>query len=72
MICEASLEPEHEGEVQHLSARQAGKLARTLGAERLVVSHVVPGVDPDMQRDVAEQAFGGPVELAEANRSFRV
>ncbi|MGH9191116.1 MAG: MBL fold metallo-hydrolase [Acidimicrobiales bacterium] len=72
MICEASLEPEHEGEVQHLSARQAGKLARTLGAGRLVVTHVVPGIDPDMQRDVAEQAFGGPVELAEANRSFEV
>jgi ribonuclease BN (tRNA processing enzyme) len=72
MVCEASLEPEHEGEVQHLSARQAGKLARTLGAGRLVVTHVVPGVDPDMQRDVAGQAFGGPVELAEANRSFQV
>jgi hypothetical protein len=36
------------------------------------VTHVVPGVDPDRQRDVAEQAFGGPVELAEPNRSFQV
>jgi ribonuclease BN (tRNA processing enzyme) len=70
MVCEASLHPEHEGHVQHLSARQAGKLARTLGAGRLVVSHVVPGVDPEAQLHMAEQAFGGPVELAAANQSF--
>jgi ribonuclease BN (tRNA processing enzyme) len=70
MVCEASLRREHEGQVQHLSARQAGKLARTLGAGRLVVTHVVPGVEPETQLDLAEQAFGGPVELAVANRSF--
>ena len=70
MVCEASLELEHEGHVQHLSARQAGKLARSLGAGRLVVTHVVPGVDPEAQLEMAEQAFGGPVELAAANRSF--
>jgi ribonuclease BN (tRNA processing enzyme) len=72
MICEASLQPEHEGQVQHLSARQAGKLARTLDAGRLVVTHVVPGVDAEAQLGMAEQAFGGPVELATANRSYEV
>jgi ribonuclease BN (tRNA processing enzyme) len=71
MVCEASLQPEHEGQVQHLSARQAGKLARTLGAGQLVVTHVVPGVDPEAQLDMAGQAFGGPVELAAADRSFQ-
>lgn len=72
MVCEASLQPDHEGQVQHLSARQAGKLARTLGAGRLVVTHVVPGVDAEAQLGMAEQAFGGPVELATANRSYEV
>jgi ribonuclease BN (tRNA processing enzyme) len=72
MVCEASLAPDHEGQVQHLSARQAGKLARTLGAGRLVVTHVVPGVDAEAQLDMARQAFGGPVELAAANRSYEV
>jgi ribonuclease BN (tRNA processing enzyme) len=72
MVCEASLPPDHEGEVQHLSARQAGKLARALGASRLVVTHVVPGVDPEAQLGMARQAFGGPVELATTNRSFDV
>jgi ribonuclease BN (tRNA processing enzyme) len=72
MVCEASLQPDHEGQVQHLSARQAGKLARTLGAGRLVVTHVVPGVDAEAQLGMAEQAFGGSVELATANRSYEV
>jgi ribonuclease BN (tRNA processing enzyme) len=72
MVCEASLRPEHEGHVQHLSARQAGKLARNLGAGRLVVTHVVPGVEQAAQLDMAGQAFGGPVELATVNRSFDV
>jgi ribonuclease BN (tRNA processing enzyme) len=72
MVCEASLPTEHEGQVQHLSARQAGKLARTLGAGRLVVTHVVPGVDAEAQLRIAGQAFGGPVELATANRSYEV
>jgi ribonuclease BN (tRNA processing enzyme) len=72
MVCEASLPTEHEGQVQHLSARQAGKLARTLGAGRLVVTHVVPGVDAEAQLGMAGQAFGGPVELATANRSYEV
>jgi ribonuclease BN (tRNA processing enzyme) len=72
MLCEASLPPDNEGHVQHLSARQAGKLARMLGAGRLVVTHVVPGVDAGGQLDMAGQAFGGPVELATANTSFDV
>jgi ribonuclease BN (tRNA processing enzyme) len=72
MVCEASLQPEHEGQVQHLSARQAGKLGRTMGAGRLVLTHVVPGVEPEAQLDLAAQAFGGPVELAETNRTFDV
>jgi ribonuclease BN (tRNA processing enzyme) len=72
MVCEASLDTEHEGEVQHLSARQAGKLARTLGAGRLVVTHVVPGVELETQRELARRAFGGPVELADTHLSFEV
>jgi ribonuclease BN (tRNA processing enzyme) len=72
LVCEASLRSEDEGQVQHLSAREAGKLARAMGAGRLVVTHVVPGVDPESQRELAERAFGGPVELATANRSYQV
>ena len=71
-VCEASLRPEHEGQVQHLSARQAGQLARAAGAGRLVVTHVVPGVDPEAQRTLAAAAFDGPAELAATHQSFEV
>ncbi|HEX8803905.1 MAG TPA: MBL fold metallo-hydrolase, partial [Acidimicrobiales bacterium] len=63
-VCEATLRPEDEGRAQHLSARQAGALARSLGAGRLVVTHVAPGVDDAAQGRAAAEAFGGPVDVA--------
>ena len=69
-VCEASLRPEDEGLVQHLSAPQAARLAEAAGAGRLVVTHVVPGVDHEAQRALASEAFGGPVELAATHQSF--
>jgi ribonuclease BN (tRNA processing enzyme) len=69
-MCEASLRPDAEGTVQHLSARQAGKLARQVGAHQLVLTHVVPGVDPEAQRRLADDAFGRPVDIAENGRTF--
>jgi ribonuclease BN (tRNA processing enzyme) len=64
LVCEASLRAGDEGEVQHLSARQAGSLARAVGAGRLMLTHVVPGIDPGEQQAGAEAAYGGPVALA--------
>jgi ribonuclease BN (tRNA processing enzyme) len=71
-LCEASLTLDEEGTVDHLSARQAGKLAHKVGADRLVLTHVVPGVDPDAQRSLAAEAFPGPVELAATHHTFDV
>jgi ribonuclease BN (tRNA processing enzyme) len=71
-LCEGSLPPEGEGRVQHLSAREAGRLARTLGTRRLVLTHLVPGIDPEAQRRRAADAFGGPVELAATHATFPV
>ncbi len=63
-ICEASLRPEDEDTFEHLSGGQAGQLARHIGAGRLVLTHVVPGVDAGRQAAAAASAFGGPVEVA--------
>ncbi|HEY8524346.1 MAG TPA: MBL fold metallo-hydrolase [Acidimicrobiales bacterium] len=72
LLSEATLTAEEEGEVQHLSGRQAGELAARLGAGRLVVTHVAPGVDDEAQRRDAAAAFGGPVELARTGATFAV
>ena len=63
-LCEASLERSQERTVQHLSARQAGASARAAGVGRLVLTHLVPGRDPDAARDEATAAFDGPIDVA--------
>jgi ribonuclease BN (tRNA processing enzyme) len=64
LLCEASLPVELEDTFQHLSGRQAGALAAGIGARRLVVTHVVPDVDPDQQVRDAATRFSGPIEPA--------
>jgi ribonuclease BN (tRNA processing enzyme) len=63
-LCEASLPPERSGTVQHLTGAEAGSLAREAGAERLLLTHLVPGTDPARHRSEAEATFDGPVLLA--------
>ncbi|MBW3581123.1 MAG: MBL fold metallo-hydrolase [Actinobacteria bacterium] len=71
-LCEASLAPEQERRVQHLTAAQAGTSARAAGARRLVITHLQPGVDPDRSRDDASAAFGLPVDLAADHARYEV
>jgi ribonuclease BN (tRNA processing enzyme) len=63
-VCEATLPPEDEGKVQHLSARQAGVDARAAGARQLLITHIQPGVDHERSRADATEAFGAPVAVA--------
>jgi ribonuclease BN (tRNA processing enzyme) len=72
LLCEASLTVEAEGRFAHLSARQAADLAGTVGAERLVLTHLVPGVDPGGQARVAADVFAGPVAVATTGTTFAV
>lgn len=70
-VCEASLRPEDEGQVQHLSAAQAGALAAEVGAGRLVLTHLVPGVEVAAQRAAAAAAYAGPVDVAVTGGDYR-
>mgnify|MGYP001164236165 CR=1 FL=1 len=56
----------------HLSAAQAGERAAAVGAGRLVLTHFLPGTDPERQRAAAEATFGRAVELAEPGLTFTV
>lgn len=71
-LCEASLAPEAERRVQHLSAAQAGTSARAAGVRHLVLTHLQPGVDPDRARADASEAFGLPVDVAVVGRRYEV
>lgn len=48
----------------HLSARQAGLAAREARAQRLLVTHIWPQVDPEASVAEGSEAFGEPVTLA--------
>lgn len=70
-LVEATFEHEHAAHL-HLTATEAGALAAAAGARRLVLTHLLPGTDPAAQRTAAEEAFGGPVEMAEPGVTFTV
>jgi ribonuclease BN (tRNA processing enzyme) len=48
----------------HLSARQAGEAAREAQAQRLILTHLWPRVDPVAAVEEGSEAFGDPVTLA--------
>jgi ribonuclease BN (tRNA processing enzyme) len=63
-LVEATLLADQEGQAPHLSARQAGAMARAAGVGRLVITHVWPMSEPDAHRAEAAEAFGADVEVA--------
>jgi ribonuclease BN (tRNA processing enzyme) len=70
VISEATFLADREGTSPHLSARQAGQGARQAHAERLLISHIWPIVDPEASAAEATEAFGAPVECALINATY--
>lgn len=48
----------------HMTAGQAAELASAAGARRLVLTHLMPGRDPEPARQQAQASFDGPVDVA--------
>lgn len=63
---------EQESRHIHVSARQAGALARQAGVERLMLTHISPTVDREQSRREASEAFGGAVEIAVIGERYEV
>lgn len=63
VLSEASWQGDGDGGdfTQHLTAVQAGELAKRIGAERLVLTHLKPGLDPVRSVAEAQTTFPGEV-----------
>lgn len=56
----------------HLSARQAGEQARSAGAARLALTHVLPESDLVESVEEAVAAYGSTVDVATVHRTFTI
>jgi ribonuclease BN (tRNA processing enzyme) len=73
LVAEATLGAGGEGgEEVHMTAEQAGRLAREAGAARLVLTHVSDELDVAEVERLAATAFGGEAEVAAEGETFEV
>lgn len=74
MLSEASYQGASEDKPfpQHLTAAEAGEIARAAGAEKLVLTHIPPYLDPTISVVEAEKTFDRPVRLAVPATNFDV
>ncbi|WP_059012390.1 MBL fold metallo-hydrolase [Streptomyces specialis] len=72
-LCEASFTHGKEDLPEvHINGREAGEYARDAGAERLVLTHIPPWTDAQVNLCDAKAVFGGPVELARPGAVYEV
>jgi ribonuclease BN (tRNA processing enzyme) len=61
--------PEPRG---HLTPAEAGTAARAGGSRRLLLTHLPVNGDGAWAQELASEAFGGEVEIAEPGRSYEI
>lgn len=72
LLAEATLpDPDPDQDV-HMSATEAGRLAREAGVGLLVLTHISDELDTERSRSLAAEASGGAVEVASAGASYEV
>ena len=72
-LIEATLpRPERSGERGHLTPREAGEHGKAAGVRQLVLTHISDELDALWARNEAQEAFGGPVEVAREGAVYTV
>ncbi|MFI7383010.1 MBL fold metallo-hydrolase [Streptomyces sp. NPDC049813] len=72
-LCEAAFTHGKENIPElHLNGREAGDAAQRAGARKLVLTHIPPWTDPQVNLADARGVFDGPVELAVAGAAYEL
>ncbi|MBC9718262.1 MBL fold metallo-hydrolase [Streptomyces sp. TRM66268-LWL] len=72
-LCEASfIHGKEDIPDLHLNGREAGQSATRAGAGRLVLTHIPPWTDAQINLRDAREAFDGPVELARSGAVYEL
>ena len=72
LLAEATLPPEMVNRARHMTAAEAACMARDAGAARLVLTHIWPTIDRSEAADLASEAFGGIVLVANEMDEFHI
>jgi ribonuclease BN (tRNA processing enzyme) len=74
LVCNVGrcLEPDKESLWGHLRPTEAGTLAKETGAKRLILTHLWPNCNRIAIYNEAANNFGGPTELAEECRTYKL
>ena len=72
LIAEATLSEADDSQHVHMSAEEAGRLAREAEVGRLVLTHISDELDTERSREIAAREFGGEVEVAAEGATYEV
>jgi len=72
VLAEATMPMEYEHRARHMSAREAGEMARAAGAGRLVLTHLWPTMDRAEAAEIASASFGDDVCVADEMDTFDI
>lgn len=72
LIAEATLPEEFAGAAPHLTAVEAGQLARDAGARALALVHIWPTNNREEMARLASEAYGGQVVVAQEFDEFEI
>jgi ribonuclease BN (tRNA processing enzyme) len=75
LLCEAAFSEDGDLDMPdrgHITATEAGQVARAAGAHSLLLTHVPEELGMDRAHDAASRSFGGPVEVARSGVRYAV